>query len=723
MTTLGKKQHKSFFQACLSNKQHNVKQIMRKYDNALLKNMANCIRFLSIDAVQRANSGHPGMPMGFADVATVLFAEFLNFHPKKADFPNRDRFVLSAGHGSMLLYSLLYLTGYKDIGIEDLKKFRQLGSKTAGHPEYGELEGIETTTGPLGQGIANAVGMAIAEKKLANQYGEKIFNHKTYCVVGDGCLMEGISQEAISLAGHLNLNKLIVLWDNNSISIDGSTNLATSENMKMRFEACNWEVIQVDGHNIDEIRKALTQAQNAKKPVLIDCKTTIAFGSPNKAGSEKSHGSPLGVEEVKAVRQALNWKYDEFELPEDLKEKWLEAGKAAAKSEKEWRENFEKLDENTKNDLNRVLKGQLPDGFKKKLEQFKQKVFLEKPKQATRKSSHDTLEILTREIPQLIGGSADLTESVLTKTSSTKSISKDDFSGRYIHYGVREHAMGAIMNGIALHGGLLPYGGTFLVFSDYMKPAIRLAALMKLPVIYIFTHDSIGLGEDGPTHQPIEHLAALRAIPNLNVFRPADAQETIGCFEQALANNKTPSAIVLTRQNVEFLRSEYVKDSSFCKFGGYIISDTALEIEPDVVIIATGSEVTIAMETKKKLHKGGIAVRVVSMPCFELFAKQEPAYRNKVLGDKKILKVGIEAAIYQGWHRYLSDDGIFVGMDSFGASGNATDLYQHFNITSDHAAEVILRELKSRRSEAIKRYKDNDPDEVEEVVEEAEEDK
>lgn len=694
---------------------------MKKTDFELSRRMANCLRFLSIDAVERANSGHPGMPMGMADVSTILFTEFLKFDAKRPLWLDRDRFVLSVGHGSMLIYSLLFLTGYKDIELEDLKNFRQLGSKCAGHPEYGHLEGIETTTGPLGQGLGNAVGMALAEKMLATRLNDKaeIISHKTYCMVGDGCLMEGISQEAISIAGHLNLNKLIVLWDNNSISIDGSTALTTSENMKMRFEACNWKVIQIDGHNFDQIRNALSEAQNSDKPVMIDCKTVIAYGSPNKSGSEKSHGSPLGADEVVKVRKALNWPHAPFVIPEDLEEKWLEAGKRSHKIFKEWEEKFAKLDEKKAADLKRILARNLPDDFQKKLEIFKQKIFLEKPKQATRKSSQIALEFITAELPEFIAGSADLTESVLTKTSHTKSITKNDFSGRYIHYGIREHAMGALMNGILLHGGFLAYGGTFLVFSDYMKPAIRLAALMKLPALYIFTHDSIGLGEDGPTHQPIEHLAALRAIPNLNVFRPADAQETIGCFEQALKNKATPSAMVLTRQNLPFLRNEYKKSEDPCSFGAYVISDTAMEIEPDVIILASGSEVLVAIETKEKLHKSGFAVRIVSVPCMELFEKQDDAYKNRILGDKKILKVAIEAGVDMGWYRYISNEGIFIGMNSFGASGKAENLYKEFGITSDNATAQILADLKSRRKIAIQKYKDKDDilDEIEKYKE------
>lgn len=679
---------------------------MKKTD--LTERLANCIRFLSIDAVERANSGHPGMPMGMADVATILFTEFLKFDPKRPHWLDRDRFVLSAGHGSMLLYSLLFLTGYKDIELDDLKSFRQLGSKCAGHPEFGHLEGIETTTGPLGQGLANAVGMALGERMLAAKIGDDLINHKTYVIAGDGCLMEGISQEAISFAGNLNLNKLIVLWDNNSISIDGKTSLATSENMKMRFEACGWKVLQADGHNFDQIRKALSEAQTSDKPVMIDCKTTIGFGSPSKAGSEKAHGSPLGAEEIQKVREKLNWPHAPFVIPEDLEKAWLEAGKRSHKIFKEWEEKFSKLDEKKSAEIKRIFDKELPENLQKKIESLKQKIFMEKPKQATRKSSQIVLEFLTAELPELIGGSADLTESVLTKTSHTKSISKSDFSGRYIHYGVREHAMGAIMNGLALHSRFIPYGGTFLVFSDYMKPAIRLTALMKLQMIYIFTHDSIGLGEDGPTHQPIEHLAMLRGIPNLNVFRPADAQETLGCFDQALKAKETPSAIVLTRQNVPFLRSEYKKDEGFCSFGGYAISDTALGIEPDVVILASGSEVSLALETKEKLHKHGLAVRVVSMPCFELFDKQDQAYKNRVLGSDSILKVAIEAGVSQGWHKYIGKDGIFIGMNDFGASGKAEDLFPHFGITSDNACNKTIIELKARRKAAIQKYKDKD---------------
>ena len=625
--------------------------------------LANCLRFLSIDAVERANSGHPGMPMGMADVATILFTEFLKFDAKNPKWLNRDRFVLSAGHGSMLIYSLLHLTGYEDVTIEDLKNFRQLGAKCAGHPEHGHLAGIETTTGPLGQGIATAVGFAIAERMAEA-------DHKTYVLVGDGCLMEGISQEAISLAGHLNLSKLVVLWDNNSISIDGETSLTTSENMKMRFESCGFDVIQIDGHNFDEIRAALQKAQSATRPTLIDCKTTIGFGSPAKAGTEKCHGSPLGAEEVKKTREALGWNYEPFFIPENLRNEWLKAG-TRSKSSNSIPPVERSRNQGTFDSLPPVERSR---------------------NQATRKSSQQVLEFLTGNLPNLVGGSADLTGSVLTKTSHTKPINKDDFSGRYIHYGVREHAMGAVMNGIALHSDFIPYGGTFLVFADYMKPAIRLAALMQQQLIYIFTHDSIGLGEDGPTHQAIEHLAMLRGIPNLNVLRPADSEETWQCFEMALAARKTPSAMILTRQDLPFLVKEKSHEGgSLANRGGYALNNI---LNPEVVIIATGSEVSIAVEAKEKLQAKGINARVVSMPCFEIFEEQDEAYKNEVLGAKNILRVGVEAAISQGWEKYLGFDGIFVGMKSFGASGKAEDLYKHFGITSDAICEQVVKKLR-----------------------------
>lgn len=684
---------------------------MKNLDQISKRELANCVRFLAIDAVERANSGHPGMPMGMADVATILFTEFLKFDAKNPKWLNRDRFVLSAGHGSMLLYSLLYLVGYEDISLQDLKDFRQLNAKCAGHPELGHLAGIETTTGPLGQGIANAVGMALAEKILAEKLGnfvkptakigscDRFIDHKTYCLAGDGCLMEGISQEAISFAGNLGLKNLILLWDNNSISIDGDTSLATSENMKMRFEACSWNVLQADGHNFDEIRKALNAAQNSDKPVMIDCKTTIAFGSPNKSGSEKSHGSPLGADEIEKTRQNLNWPHKAFEIPEELLNEWCKAGKRSARNFQEWQENFAKLDTEKSAELSRILDKKLPKNFAENLKNFREKLLQTKPKEASRKSSQNVLEFLTGQLSELIGGSADLTGSVLTKTSHTKSITKNDFSGRYIHYGIREHAMAAIMNGLALHGEFIPYGGTFLVFSDYLKPALRLSALMNQQVIYIFTHDSIGLGEDGPTHQPIEHLAMLRSIPNLNVFRPCDALETLDCFEIALQEKTAPSAMILSRQNLPFLSSE----KNGAKFGGYVISKEESGKNLDAVIIATGSEVEIAVAAQKKLQEQGINVRVVSMPSFEVFEKQSESYKNEILGGFglvtpsndgiKILKVGVEAAISQGWHKYIGSDGIFIGMNSFGASAKAEDLFKHFKINAEEICKRVSASL------------------------------
>ena len=655
------------------------------------KSLANCLRFLAIDAVQNANSGHPGMPMGMADFATILFCEFLKFNPKDPKWLNRDRFILSAGHGSMLLYSLLFLTGYEDISLDDIKNFRQLHSKCAGHPEYGELAGIETTTGPLGQGLANAVGMAISAKMMQARISKEMFDHKIYALVGDGCLMEGISQESLSLAGHLQLNNLVVIWDNNSISIDGHTAITTSENIKLRFEALGFSVISIDGHDHDQIRNALRLAQNSSQPFLIDCKTTIGFGSPNKAGSEKCHGSPLGAEEVAKTRQQLNWNYQPFEIPSEIILEFRNAHLRCQNDYQNFDENFAKLSPQQKANLEAIIYKKFSGNFQEKIKKFYKTIIEKKANQATRKSSLDVLEFLTSEITGLIAGSADLTESVLTKTSHTKAISKNDFSGSYIHYGVREHAMSAIMNGISLHSNFIPYGGTFLVFSDYLKPAIRLSALMQKQIFYIFTHDSIGLGEDGPTHQPIEHLAMLRGVPNLNVFRPADAAETIECFEIALQTKSTPSAMVLTRQNLPFLPAEFKKENS-CKFGGYIISDAQ---KPDVVIIATGSEVSLAIETKEKLQNQKIAARIVSMPCLELFEQQDTAYKKKILGDSTVLKVAIEAGIAQGWHQFIGANGIFIGMNDFGASGKAEDLFKHFGITSDAACEKIINKLKS----------------------------
>lgn len=654
-----------------------------------LKQMATAVRVLSVDMVAKANSGHPGLPLGFADVATVLFSEVLKYNAKSPKWFDRDRFILSAGHGSALLYSLLYLTGYNDINIEDIKNFRQFKSKTAGHPEYGYLQGIETTTGPLGQGIANAVGMAIAEKMMNARYGDDLVNHKIYCMVGDGCLMEGISYEALNIAGHLNLDNLIVMWDNNSITIDGSTDVARTENMKMRMESNGFKYIQADGHDYESIRSAFDDAKYATQPVFIDFKTTIGYGS-TKQGTNKVHGSPIKGEDLEVLKKNLGWTLPPFEVPDNILQSWNQAGVQYMGEEAEW--NNRVATSSKKNEFLDLINGKLPNGWKEKLAKFKADMFNEKPSEATRKSSNRVLEVLTEAIPSLIGGSADLTGSVLTQTSSTKeSIKKDNFNGRYINYGVREHAMGAIMNGMYLHGGFIPYGGTFFCFADYEKPAIRLSALMKLPVIYVLTHDSIGLGEDGPTHQPIEHLASLRATPNLNVFRPCNIQETIECYEIALEENKTPSAMVLSRQNVKFYSKESAENQS--KKGMYVFDDC--DGKADVIIIATGTEVDLAMETKAVLEIKNLKVKVVSAPCWELFEKQDENYKKSVLGDDTTLKVAIEAGSSMGWCKYIGNNGLFFGTpeNSFGMSAPANQIYDYYGLTSEKIAEKIFNKL------------------------------
>ena len=630
--------------------------------------LANAIRALSMDAVEKANSGHPGMPMGMADVATILFTEFLKFNPKDPHWPDRDRFVLSAGHGSMLLYSLLYLTGYADMTMDEIKNFRQWGAKTAGHPEFGHATGIETTTGPLGQGITNAVGMALAEAMLAARHQGSV-DHKTYVIAGDGCLMEGISQEAISFAGHLKLNKLIVLWDDNSISIDGAVELSSSEDQLKRFQAAGWNTIAIDGHNEDQIRAALTKAQTSDKPILIACKTIIGFGAPKKAGTSGCHGSPLGAEEIKGARQKLNWSYEPFDIPADILATWRKAGERSLATYKAWKP----YKESKLNITEAVAK-------------MKAELFTKQPKEATRQSSANTLEVLCAAAPELIGGSADLTGSNLTKTKAMQAVKAPDYSGSYIYYGIREHGMGAIMNGIALHGGFIPYGGTFLVFTDYCRPAIRLSALMQQRVIYVMTHDSIGLGEDGPTHQPVEHLASLRAIPNLLVMRPADAVETLECWQTALESTTAPSILALSRQAVPAVRKEGIENLS--AKGGYIISPAE---NPKVTIMATGTEISTAIEAQTKLKAEGIAADVVSMPCFELFDKQPEAYKKSIF--RAPLRVAIEAAIKQGWEPYLGEKGIFVGMEGFGASAPAPELYKQFGITADNVVKKVKERL------------------------------
>ena len=650
--------------------------------------MANAIRFLSVDAVQAANSGHPGMPMGMADVATVLFTRFMKFDPKVSNWLDRDRFVLSAGHGSMLMYSLLYLTGYK-VSLNDLKKFRQMGSKTAGHPEYGHIDGVETTTGPLGQGITTAVGMALAEKMQAQRYGDKAVDHYTYTIAGDGCLMEGISQEAISMAGHLKLNKLIVMWDDNDICIDGNTNLTTSDDQCMRFEASGWDTQKIDGHDPSAIQKAIAKAKKSKKPSLIACKTTIGYGAPTKAGTHDTHGAPLGEQEIKGMREGLGWQHGAFVIPKDILAAWRNAGTHGTAERMAWDKRTKRM--KSFKELKAVSTGKLPAGWTRKLNAFKKKMAEEKPKLATRQASGKTLEVLTAAIPAMIGGSADLTGSVNTKTPSTASVTNKDFSGRYIHYGVREHAMGAVMNGMALHGGFIPYAGTFAVFADYMKGAMRLSALMGQRVVYVLTHDSIGLGEDGPTHQPVETLAMLRAMPNFNVFRPCDVVETAECWQLALEQKKTPSGMVLTRQGLAPQRKTH-KDDNLCARGAYVLAEgKGGAAKRKVTLMATGSEVEIAMAARDMLQKDGVSTAVVSMPCWELFDAQDAAYRTKVLG-KKTVKVGVEAAVRFGWDKYVGPEGGFVGMSGFGASAPAPELYEHFGIT---AANVVAQ-AKSR---------------------------
>ena len=652
-----------------------------------LQHMANAIRVLSMDAVQKANSGHPGMPMGMADVATVLFTKFLKFDASKPSWPDRDRFVLSAGHGSMLLYSLLYLTGYEDMNLEEIKNFRQWGSRTAGHPEYGHASGIETTTGPLGQGLANAVGMAIAEKMLKAEFGQELVDHKVYCIAGDGCLMEGISHEAISLAGHLGFNNLIVLFDDNNISIDGSTDLAVSDDQLARFKASHWDVLSVDGHNFQEIEEALAKAQACSKPVLIACKTRIGKGAPNKGGTAAVHGAPLGEDEISAVRKELNWPYEPFEIPNDLLSLWRTSGSRSMEERQAWEEKFKKNPQ--KDEFERRLKGQLPDNWKQPLQTLIKDFVDENAGLASRQSSQKVLDVLSPIIPELLGGSADLTGSNNTKAKNMVPIKPHDFKGNYIHYGVREHAMAAVMNGIDLHGGFIPYGGTFLTFTDYCRPSIRLSALMGLRIIYVMTHDSIGLGEDGPTHQPIEHLASLRAIPNLQVFRPADAVEVAECWEIALASQKTPSILALTRQGLPLLRDNI--SANLSAKGGYVLRDC--EGKRKVTIFATGSEVDIAVQAKERLDKKGISAVVVSMPCWELFDQQSQTYRDSVLG-KESLRVAIEAGSPMGWDKYVGNSGIIVGLDHFGASAPYKTLYEKFGLTAENIVNLVEGRIK-----------------------------
>ena len=650
--------------------------------------MANAIRSLSMDAVEKANSGHPGLPMGCADIATVLFTKIMKFDPANPQWADRDRFVLSAGHGSMLLYSSLYLLGYEDATIDQIKNFRQLGSKTAGHPEYHFLKGIETTTVPLGQGIANGVGMAIAEAKLAAEFGSDVVDHHTWVLCGDGCLMEGISQEAISLAGHLNLNKLTLIWDNNGITIDGHVSNADSTDQLKRFEASGWNTVAIDGHDQASLEKALSDARKSTRPLLIAAKTTIGFGAPKKQGTEKVHGSPLGKEELAAAKEALGITYPPFEIPAETLDAWRSAGTRSANAFGAWQGRLASMDAGKKAEFERRLSGDLPAGLAAALDAYKQKLAADKPKVATRKSSQMALDVINANTPETVGGSADLTGSNLTNTPETLPFTATDRTGRYMRYGIREHGMAAIMNGMALHKGLIPYGGTFLVFTDYARPSIRLSAIMGQRVIYVMTHDSIGLGEDGPTHQPVEHLAALRAIPNLLVLRPADAAETLECWQIALESTDRPAILALSRQNLPTLRMNYVKENLSAK-GAYKIAGDDVA---DAVIFATGSEVAIAVDALALLKQKGISAKVVSVPSLELFDAQDDAYKASVIGRPRA-RVAVEAGIGLSWVKLLGEKGRFVGMHSFGASAPAEQLYAYFGITPQHIVEAISEQL------------------------------
>lgn len=649
-----------------------------------LQSMANAIRFLSADAIEKSKSGHPGMPLGMADVATVLFSKFIKLDAANPRWFDRDRFVLSAGHGSMLLYSLLYLTGYVDICLDDLKNFRQLGAKTAGHPEYGHLAGIDMTTGPLGQGITSAVGMALAERIIAAKYGEDVCSHYTYVIAGDGCLMEGISEEAISMAAHLGLNKLIVFWDNNNITIDGSVSAANSTDQIKRFQAVGWNTIEIDGHNYDQIEQAVAAAQKSDKPTLVACKTQIGYGAPTKCGTSKCHGSPLGAEELAAMRQNLNWNYEPFEVPADVLEAWRAAGSRSHDAFLAW----EKRARAKGREFLDVIADKLPAGWDKELNELKRQAVKEKTKVATRKASQMCLEAIVPHIPEIVGGSADLAASNLTFTSASKTVTKDDYNGNNVMYGIREHAMAAIMNGMALHGGIIPFGGTFFVFSDYMRPAMRLAALMGIRVIYVLTHDSIGVGEDGPTHQPIEHLASYRCMPNILTFRPCDVVETAEAWQIALETEDKPSLLALTRQGLPLLRTS--AEVNLSAKGGYVIAGE--DKKRQATIIATGSEVSLAVEAMNKLAEEGIKVAVVSMPCTELFDAQPIDYQEQVLG--KAPRIAVEAASKFGWEKYVGLEGDIIGMDGFGASGPAEELYKYFGITVEEVADAVKNCLK-----------------------------
>lgn len=648
------------------------------------KQMANAIRFLSVEMIEKAKSGHPGMPLGIADVATMLFAKHIKVNPKNPRWFDRDRFVLSAGHASSLLYSVFYLMGYKDIDKEDLMNFRQLGAKTAGHPEYGHLEGIDMTTGPLGQGISSAVGMALAEKIISAKYGSDVCDHYTYVIMGDGCLMEGISEEAISLAGHLKLNKLIALWDNNNVTIDGHVDVASSTNQVARFKANGWNTIEIDGHNFCQIDEALKKAKKSDKPTMIACKTTIGFGAPTKCNSPKCHGAPLGADELAAMRQKLGWTAEPFEVPEEILNDWRAAGKRSEASDKDWQKRAKAKGK----EFLDIIEGKLPKGWDKELNKMKAQAAKDKVAVASRKASQMCLEAIMPYVPQLVGGSADLAGPNMIMTKATKTITAKDYNGNNIEYGVREHAMGAMMNGMALHGGILPFGGTFFVFSDYLRPSMRLAALMGLHTIYVMTHDSIGVGEDGPTHQPIEQLASFRAMPNILTFRPCDVVETAEAWALAIEQTSTPSILALSRQTLPALREETKHNLS--ARGAYIIAGDAKKRQ--ATLIATGSEVGLAVEARNKLKEDGIEVAVVSMPCAELFDKQDILYQEEILGTAP--RIAVEAASKFGWEKYVGLKGDIIGMDGFGASAPGAELYKYFGITVEEVVDAVKDSLK-----------------------------